>query len=69
MYLALAAVSCGSSLYVCGSVFQNYMNSELMLFALTFIINVGLDLVLVKPIGFLIASLGLKFHMRTQHLI
>lgn len=62
-------ITCAVGLYICGNIYGNYLNSYLTAFALTFLINSVLDLVVVRPIAFLIISAPLKFHLRTQHLI
>ena len=69
IYLVYSLLACGIALFLCGSIYQNYINSFLELFAITFIVNSVADLIVVRPIGFLIISLPLIFNLRIQHYI
>ena len=66
IYIIVGIISCGVFVTLAGLTFKNYMNSVLTPFVITFAINAGLDLTIIRPVIFLLLSLPLTANLRIQ---
>lgn len=51
---------------MCGLVFKIYLNSMLSALAINIAVNSCIDLLVVRPVGFFILSVPLRFNLRIQ---
>ena len=61
MYIGMSIIASGLFMGVCALTFKNYLNSVLESFIVGFFVNTAIDMLVARPVIFLIASLPLTF--------